>query len=340
MKRRIFALTLALLLCTTLTVSASADAYIPPEYSPPYDITSAHWDNGTCSALNTFLSNFVEVNLQNYSAASDDSVAIAAVLKHLELNAASFSSDVKKVTLEDGSVYMRITKSVFERRMERLFGKDIPASACPGYEDGSILVSADHFGGPIQVFASVYECNEYGDDLYQVYFDAYYVNEDFSGWYRTAHDNLPTNKITLLGSGVAIVRYDGGETNNSISTADFSLEEFSLNAQHIPCGGANLPQGYEPPVQEAPKVEKTEPTEAPTEDTQAPTQEVPTDAPTQLETTEPAPAETVSEKDLEDTGASAEGFFSIRTLIILIILVIVLAVVALVIILVVFRKRK
>ena len=67
MKRRIFALTLALLLCTALTVSASADAYIPPEYSPPYDITSAHWDNGTCSALNTFLSNFVEVNLQNYT---------------------------------------------------------------------------------------------------------------------------------------------------------------------------------------------------------------------------------------------------------------------------------
>lgn len=336
MKRRILALVLALLLCAAFPICASADAYIPPAYSPPYDITSAHWDNGTCSALNTFLSNFVEVNLQDYTAASDDSVTIAAVLKHLELNAASFSSDVKKVTQEDGSVYMRITKSVFERRMERLFGKEIPASACPGYEDGSILVSADHFGGPIQVFASVYECNEYGDDLYQVFFDAYYVNEDFSGWYRTAHDNLPQGKITEIGSGVALVRYDGGETVDSIATSDFSLEEFTLNADHVPCGGANLPLGYEPPAPttELPKIEVTE---APVEEaTETPTQEAPTTAPALTEAPE-LPAETISEKELEEEEPAA---FSLRLLIIIVAIVLVVAVAALVVILLVFRKRK
>lgn len=337
MKRRILALVLALLLCSAFAVNASADAYIPPSSSPYYDITTAHQENGTCSALNTFLSNFVEVNLQDYTESSDDSVAIAAVLKHLELNAASFSSDVKKQTMDDGSVYMRISTSIFDRRMERLFGKDIPASACPGYEDGKILVSADHFGGPIEVFASVYACNYYDLDLYQVYFDAYYVNQDFSGWYRTAHDNLPQSKITKLGSGVALVRYDGGETESSISTADFTLAEFSMDAQDIPCQGANLPYGYVPPATEAP-TEETEPaTQAPTQ----PVTKIPTKIePTQPETTQPAPAETIQEKELEEENSPLEGFFSLRTLVIIIILVLLLTIAALVIILIIFRKRK
>ena len=122
MKRKLLALVLALLLCIGTALSVSADAYVEPPYSPPYDILEAHESNGRCSPLNTFLSNFVEMGMKFYDRSTSDSDVIAFVLKHLELNAASFSSDVKKVTQDDGSVYMRITKSVFERRMERLFG--------------------------------------------------------------------------------------------------------------------------------------------------------------------------------------------------------------------------
>lgn len=345
MKRRIFALLLALLMCAVTAVSASADAYIPPANVAYYDILSAHNYNGTCSALNTFLSNFVEINLQNYSQSSPDGTAIAAILKHVELNAASFSSDVKKVTQDDGSVYMRISGSLFERRMERLFGKDIPASACPGYEDGKILVSADHFGGPIQVFASVYDCSYYEDDLYRVYFDAYFVDVDFSGWYRTAHDNLPTNKITKLGSGIALVRYAGGQTESSISTADFTLAEISMSAEGIPCGGANVPFGVEtqPAATEAEdtKTPETKPVEAVTEaQTEVPTQANP--LPETEPETEPEESEREEVKNKKEFDKSDNWNISISpvTLVLIILLVVLLAVLALLIVVLFIRKRK
>lgn len=337
MKRKLFALILALLLCIGTALSASADAYVEPPYSPPYDILQAHESNGRCSPLNTFLSNFVEVGMQHYDSSTPDSDVIAAVLKHLELNAKSFSGDMKKVDGDDGKTYMRISASLFERRMDRLFDRDIPASVCDGYEDGNILVSAAHYNGPIEVFASVYECTKYAEDEYQAKFDVYFVNEDFSGWYKTAHDNLPLNKLTKLGSGIAVVDYDGGETVDSISTSDFSLVSFSMDAEGIPCAGANLPYG----------VEETQPPET----TEAPILIMPqpeTQPQTQPQTEPEAPQITKpqfhsEEKDLDDPVEETGGFdfgISPLVLILIILLVISLSVVALVVILLVVRKKK
>ena len=325
MKRKILSCLMALLLCAAFVLSASADAYIPQE--PYYDIETAHESSGTCSALNTFLSNFVETGITHYNQNSPASEVYAAVLKHLELNAKSFS-DVKKVNGDDGRTYLRVSERFFRQRMERLFARDLPVSDCPGYEDGSIQVTASHFGGPIQVFASVYDCEWEYDNIYRVWFDAYLVEEDFSGWYRTTHYELPEEKLALLGRGEALVSYSGGETVYSISTADFRLVEYSLNLEEaVPCAGANLPYG----------VEETEPpTEAPTEPTQAQT-EAPTEPETKPEPkpeTEPLP--TLSQKEPEKEESSGIGT---GVLIVIIALVLVVAVLSLVIILLVCKKK-
>lgn len=274
MKQKLLAFLLAVLLLSALPLSAYADAYIPPdEPVDSYDILTAHESNGTCKTLNTYLSNFVEMGLETYYLDTPDQQVIACVLKHIELNAGYYHGDVTKVTGDDGKTYMALTTEIFEQRMQRLFGRDIPAEVCPGFEDGHILVTADHYGGPIQVFASVNACYEVGPDQYDVYFDVYFIHTDFSGWYTTANRNLPLDNLTHRGTGNAIIQYAGGETEESISTSDFSLIEFHMDAWGIAGAGDNVPynevEETEPPETEAP----TEPeTEAPTEpETEAPT---------------------------------------------------------------------
>ena len=266
MKRKIFALMLAVLMVTTLSFTAAADAYIPPEEPVyGYDILSAHQYNGTCKPLNTFLSNFVEMGLENYYLDSSDEEVIACILKHIELNANYYSGNVSSFTGDDGKTYMRIDGSFFESRMQRLFGRSISARECPGYEDGSIIVTADHFGGPIEVIANVNSCYEAGGGLYEIFFDVYFIHTDFSGWYTTAYYNLPLDNLTHRGTGRAIVSYAGGQTTESISTSHFSLVEWQMDAWGIATPGDNLPYGYVeetlPPETEAPTEAETAPPE-------------------------------------------------------------------------------
>lgn len=287
MQKRILALLLTVLLCASIPLTAYADAYIPPE-AYGYDILTAHEFNNTCKPLNVFLSNFAEIGLPHFAKGeTDEETVVAAVLKHLELNAQYYPNEVSKVDGDDGKTYMKIKKSIFDTRMERLFDMSVDFASLSGYTDGALLVTADHLNGPIQVFASVYAVGDLGGGNYEVLFDVYFIEQDFSGWYTTSHDNLPQNNISRLGGGQAVVYYGGGETVESISTSDFRLVELSMEMSRVPCAGANLPYGYveptQPPATEAP-------TQAPTE---APTQ-APTDAPE--ESTRP---EKSDDKDLD-----------------------------------------
>ena len=332
MKRKIFALMLAVLMVATMSFSAAADAYIPPEEPVyGYNILTAHEKNGTCKPLNTFLSNFVEMGLDSYYLDTSDEVAIACVLKHIEMNAGYYTANVSSFTGDDGITYMTIRGSFFEERMQRLFGRNISAQACPGYEDGYITVSADHFGGPIQVIANVNSCYEAGG-LYEVFFDVYFIHTDFSGWYTTAYYNLPMDNLTCLGSGRAIVGYAGGQTLDTISTAHFSLVEWQMDARGIAGPGDNLPYGY---------VEETLPpeTEPPTEvSTQAPTEATnpPTEQPKPDTHTNDDPA---NQKDDPD-ATSTIGFGDIIPLILIIALVCLSVLLAAVILLVIALKKK
>lgn len=282
MKRKLLALLLSFLLIFSLALGASADAYIPPEQGEGFDMNYAYMENGKCKALNTFLSNFAEVGIWEFAADTPDDALIAAVLKHIELNADYYSANVSQFTGEDGKPYMRIVGSFFEQRMAYLFGRNISASDCPGYQDGYIEVTADHFGGPIQVFASVYACFPMGINVYEVRFDVLRIDRDFSGWYTTAYPNLPWDNLTTLGSGSAIIQYAGDKYYDTISSSDFSLLELKMEVEDLPCRGANVPFGYveptQPPETQAPTEPQTEPateevTEAPTESPVRPQQE-------------------------------------------------------------------
>lgn len=327
--RKILALLLTILLLGSLALSASADAYIPPERVDGFDMNYAYMENGTCKALNTFLSNFAEVGIKEFSSRSTNEEVIPAILKHLELNARFYPKYVKKLT-KNGDTYMQISGSYFEQRAEFLFGRTISASECPGYQDGKIIVSADHYDGPISVFASVYGCYPAGEGLYDVYFEVFRIDKDFSGWYTTAYTNLPWDNLTSLGTGNALIAYAGGKTEENISTSDFTLVELSMNVEGIPCQGANLPEGY------------VAPTEPPTE---APTEEV-TEAPTEAATEEPTEKPTFHiEKELdpeeeeEKEPVSTSGTVNI-TMVLIIILVAAVVLLALLLIVMLLVKKK
>ena len=335
MKRKIFALMAAM-----LPVYACADAYIPPEEPDYYyDILSAHESNGTCKPLNTFLSNFVEMGLESYYLDTSDEEAIACVLKHIELNAGYYTANVSSFVGDDGITYMTIKGSFFEDRMQRLFGRNISAQACPGYEDGYITVSADHFGGPIQVIANVNSCYEAGG-LYEIFFDVYFIHTDFSGWYTTAYYNLPMDNLTFRGTGRAIVSYAGGQTLETISTAHFTLVEWQMDAWGIAGPGDNLPYGY---VEETLPPETEPPTEAPTEE---PTEAK--DAPTAQEETRPQrqPKPDTHTNDDPDNRKDDQNvtptivFGGISPIVLIIALVCIAVLLAVVILLVIALKKK
>lgn len=343
MKRKIFALLLAVLLLGSLCLSAAADAYIPPERIEGFDMNYAYMEDGNCKALNTFLSNFVEIGLSSYSQSTRDDAVIAYVLKHLEINAGYYPSDVKKTTGDDGKTYMKISESIFEKRMLRLFGRNISADQCPGYENGKITVTAEHFGGPITVFASVYGCYPMGDNVYDVYFDVFRIDQDFSGWYSTSYSNLPWDNLTRLGSGSALVKYAGGKTNETISTADFALIEFSMDAEGIPCAGANVPYGYvketQPPETEPATEPVTEPATQP--ETKPETEPVtePETEPELLPDPENQKEDMTDEEDEEDTSSVQSQNYTWILVIVLVGAVVLLALILL-FFFVVLKKRS
>jgi hypothetical protein len=211
--------------------------------------------------------------------------------------------------------------------MELLFGRNLTAQDCPGFDSGRITVSADHFGGPIDVIANVNSCYEMGNGLYEVFFDVYYIHTDFSGWYTTAYYNLPLDNLTHRGTGRAIVSYAGGQTLDTISTSHFSLLEWQMDAWGIAGVGDNLPYGY---------VEETLPPE-----TEAPT-EAPTEAETIPETlpeTEPIPT-VVPENQKDDAPVEVQSSGSVSSIILIVALVCIAVLLAAVILLLIALKKK
>lgn len=335
--RKILSLALALVLCAVLVVPAGADAWIPPDDHFNYYVQSLPYNSGSCAALNAFLSNYAEANLQHYDSETSDAAVNAMVLKHLELNAGLFGNQVAKVVGEDGRIYMKIAAECFEDRMWKMFDRSIPAQACPGYEDGYITVTAENFGGPIQVFASARDCVYLGNYVYQVWFDVFYVNQNFSNWYGTCYNDLPINKLSHMGSGEALFRFDGSTEQSGFTSTDFSLAWFDMDAPGIPCTNANEP--YMP----APQTEPTQPpaaeTEPPVAETEPPISETETSEPEQTKATQPKDdRDDRSPYRVPDMGIQW-GRIS-RALVLIAVLVVAIAVIALVIILLLFRRRR
>ncbi len=328
--KKLVALVLVCLLAALLPLSVAADAWIPPDEKVNMYLLSAVHDNDYCTALNAFVSNYAEANMSAYTTGDSDDGPIRVVLKHLELNAHLFGEDVTSFQGEDGKTYMEISEERFENRMWKLFRRNIPAKDCPGYEDGVIRVSAESFGKPILVFATVYYCGYAGDGLYDVSFSVYHNPNGVTNEYRYCYMDAPGLGYATIGTGSARFRFEDPDQTN-FTSSDFQLVSFSMEANGIPCTNENLPyvaQGNQ--AADRP----TGPVEVPTEASTEPAAEV-TETPVRPTETEPEETKPVTQETERPVGGGS------RVLVIVVVaLVIVAALLSLVVILLLYKLKQ
>lgn len=346
MGKRILMLVLALVLAAACPLTVAADVWIPPDNNVNYILMESPYNDGVCRTLNAFVSNYVEANLKEFDEDSPDSTAIAATLKHLELNEGLFGSDVTKINGEDGKTYMKVSASIFEERARKLFGRRISASSCPGYEDGFIYVSAANFGGPIRVFGSVSFCNYIGNGVYDLQFTVYYVSRGVTDEYDVPFYEVSDRGYQELGTGYAVFYFNDPD-KTSFRTSDLQLLSLTMDAEGIPCGDANLPMpradqssgATETPPEESQPVQ-TEPEQTEPEQTEP--------EPTESESTKPEPTEKETEPEStkapeqdRDTDRSQHrgGGAGSRVVLGIVLAVLAVALLALAVILLVYRKK-
>ena len=345
--KRILTLVMALLLMAAMPMTARADAWIPPDSMANLYLVSVYYDYNDCTALNYFISNYVEANLKEYQTdSSEDAVAIAGVLKHFELNAGLYPNDVSSFIGEDGKTYMKIAAGKFEDRVRQLYRREIAARDCPGYEDGHIQVSAENYGAAIRVVGIASNCSYLGDGNYKLGFRVYYIPEGVSDQYGLTCGAMDARGYQVLGEGV-LTFYFGDPTRTAFRSSDFQLTYFWMNAEGIPCTNPNVPMTRpEPPTEDTTPATTEAPTEETTEVTTEPTEAATTEPNTEV-TTEPstevtteAPTEEVTVPTRDETGD--EGGTGIVTELLiraLVALVILLALVSLAVILLLFKKK-
>ncbi|MCQ2418563.1 MAG: hypothetical protein MJ085_02145 [Clostridia bacterium] len=236
--RRFLCLLFACLFAFSAAISAAADAWIPPDDCNIHLIDSCYYKD-ECRALNVFVSNYIEANVQNFSASSPVSAAINGTLKHFELNPDVYPDEVSSFR-EDGTTYMKIKSGTFERKIYSLFRRDVDAEDCQGYQDdGTIIVSAENYDAAITVFGSVYyvEYITYGE--YIAHFDVFRSLGGVAGKYNIPCYDLPES-LEKIGSGEARFNYYGDPSEDSFVPTDFSLLEFSAKLSgSIPCTNEN-----------------------------------------------------------------------------------------------------
>lgn len=334
--KRILTLALALLIAAAFPVSAAADAWIPPDDLTNNYILSMTYNNGECLALNAFVSNYVEANLPEFESGTSDDVAIAGTLKHFELNPGLYPDDVSSFVGDDGKTYMKVSASRFEARAKALFDRNISASACPGYEDGYITVTAENYGAPIRVFGTVSYCAYLGDGLYSAEFVVFYVPGGVTDEYGLSIYDITDRGYTSLGSGTVQFYFDD-PTQTSFRSSDFRLVWFTMDVTGIPYTNANLPMANTAQAGSFTE-ETTEPetTETPTEQTAAATGESVTEpeVTTEPEATEPETTPEPTQPAIQKTAGSQS------MVILIVVLVIVIAVLALAVILLLFKVKK
>ena len=333
--RNITALVLLLCLAVMLPMTARADAWIPPDNNYNEDLMYFMLYGGNCYGFNAFLSNYAEANVRFFDADSSDEEAMQHLLKHIELNAKLFGSQVSQFTGEDGKPYMRVAESLLQTRMQALFGRTVDFTTHPGYQDGTVVVSAEHYDGPIEDFATANHIDYLGDGVYIVYFQVFKVTGTLDNWYGTYYYELPDDQVKELGTGTATFYYVGSDENTNYRSTDFALISFSMDARGIGCTTPNVPYGAaEPTIPEteaptettAPAMETTEPTAAVTE---AETEPIVTEAPeTQSPTAAPEPTQ-----PSRPSGNAPD-------MVIVVLLVIACTLLAFVLILLIFRRKQ
>lgn len=296
--RRFLCFAFACLFVFSAAVSASADAWIPPDDNSCNEnlLNSCNMQE-QCRALNVFVSNYIEAGVCNYypgmSAASaypelNDPIAYLATLKHFELNPAAYLGDVSAFE-EDGKTYMKVSGSAFERRAYTLFGAILSAEDCPGYQsEGIIIVSAENFNAELSVFASVSQVFHHFNEYYSAQFDVFEAPDGVTRKYNTPYFELPDN-LNKIGSGSIWFYYYGDPSVDTFSPTDFELSQISANVTGtIPYSNENEP--YERTfISAGPIIEEPPATSAPTQTVIEPKLVFDPKAPEQLDLIDPEP---------------------------------------------------
>lgn len=272
--KRLLCLLFTCLFVFSISVSAAADAWLPPDDELcNMNLLNSCYEQEKCRALNVFVSNYIEAGISNYYLGMGTSTAYPelanataylATLKHFELNPVAYPGEVSSFE-ENGKTYMMISASAFERRAYTLFGAILSAEDCPGYQkDGTIIVSAENFNPKLTTFASV-SCVYYNNhEAYTAEFDVFDAPDGVAGKYNTPRYELPDD-LNKIGSGFVSFYYYGDPSVDSFASTDFEFSEiFADVSEAIPYLTENEP--YEKAlISPAPVIEEPPVTPAPTQ---------------------------------------------------------------------------
>jgi len=221
------------LLIVSFSIPVFADMWVPP---------SGIYDKGVLNqldtaegrkAMNHFLSNFSEVNLENYK---NDGFEINMyqlnfLYKHFELNASSFKDIVLKDDGKSGKI-MKIPLVTFEKEAQILLGLTIhyfnKTEVGKGYENGYFNVTANQANSPKRIFSIADKITYIGNDFkrpYQVEFAIYKAESIKDSFYSYSSKEAANNpSLKRIGNGTAEFIYVGGT-----GASAFELSGYSLN---------------------------------------------------------------------------------------------------------------
>ncbi len=269
--KRLACLLLALTLASALTAAVSASA-------------PALQSSNTPRTISLFLSNFIETGLTKYNSSVADASVAAAVLKHIEINAAQFTDGVTVRKDTNGQQYMQVSAEKFRQRARDLFARSLQASACPGYANGVITVTADGANAPVNILATpdsapVLLQNGY----YTVTFTVFSITSGSPSALYGYTSDVSADRAKAVATGQCVFDYTGDANAKELNSYDFTVVSYETMGSFSPVTGVfgdnlpytpgaastTLPSYTEQPSTTLPGVSTTDGTTATTEDTTA-----------------------------------------------------------------------
>ena len=233
--KRLLCAMLSILLISVISIPAFADGWIPS--SAIYDkkiLRLLDTTNGR-KAMNLFLSNFSEANVDQYGSVESvpSMYKVDFLYKHFELNASLYGDVV--IENNGNSIIMIIPQATFEKTAKKLLGLEItpeydnPADG-KGYENGYFHVTANQVNSPKKVLSIASKIEYYGypgKELYTVNFAIYKAVSIKDSFYSFSSKEAANNpSLKRIGDGTADFIYIGGTGSSAFELSGYSLKQF------------------------------------------------------------------------------------------------------------------
>lgn len=261
------------LMALTLAFAVSAAAFAA---------APALQSGNTPRTVSLFLSNFIETGLTYYNDSVPDASVAAAVLKHIEINAAQFSDGVTVRTDANGQRYMQVSAEKFLQRARDMFARSLKASECPGYANGVITVTADGANAPVNILATPDSAPVLRQDgFYQVTFTVFSITGGSPSALYGYTSDVSADRATAVATGQCVFDYTGKADAKELNSYDFTVISYQTAGSFSPVTGvfgdnlpytpggasATLPADTAQPSTTLPGVSATDPTTAATDAT-------------------------------------------------------------------------